>query len=261
MIRVLRRVAIFFLPLLLLCSCSVPDFGKIDKEGKAFATELFEQQKPTWDVAKVQSKLTSVNPKDIASIFQIYNEYLGPVETVEPVQTIKAEMAAGINVPDFVGIYKIPLKCQKARAIAQITVNHRDGKWSAVNFIVNSDALKNLNREERAEAQHFVDSIVPKLCKGWKYGNLLETADTQLEKQLKKDKLAAQTLFFTFEKLLGAFKNYSASTLVSETTSEGSHLFSFRGEGEFERADATVDTSVVKQDGHWKVRAFNIRSH
>jgi hypothetical protein len=195
MIRVLRRVAILFSPLLLLCSCSVPDFGKIDKEGKAFATELFEQQKPTWDAAKVKSKLTSVNPKDIASIFQIYNEYLGPVEAVEPVQTIKAEMAAGINVPDFVGIYKIPLKCQKAKAVAQITVNHRDGKWSAVNFIVNSDALKNLNREERAEAQHFVDSIVPKLCKGWKYGNLLDTADTQLKKQLERDKMAEKALF------------------------------------------------------------------
>lgn len=111
-----------------------------------------------------------------------------------------------------------------------------------------------------AESKSFVDSAVPAISANWNSHALLERASPEFIQGVSPDQLKAGFDQFS---MLGHLANYEGSQGEANMAfffgSGGSISASYVAKARFENGEAVFRITLVKRNGHWLIRALNIR--
>jgi hypothetical protein len=163
---------------------------------------------------------------------------------------------AGINVPDYVGEYKAELTCTKGKGTVNVSVVHKNGKWYLANFNVVSADLAPKDKE----LQSFVDDVADKISCNWRIEDLNYYGSELFKKQLKESELPMKAMF-AGAKALGPFKSVKSSKFLGIGQYQGAETFSYELTSVFERGEASLMITVLKEETKWKLAGFHVQAH
>ncbi len=111
------------------------------------------------------------------------------------------------------------------------------------------------------EAQSFVDEVVPKIVTGWEEKVLAQYAHPEFYQSTPRNKV--EEYFFSFRALGPLQKYYAAKGEIMEIkTSIGRKYITgnYIAEVNFEKGDASVQVSVIKDNNKWMITAIFVDS-
>ncbi len=244
-----------------LTACSA---GKLEGEGQEFVAKLLENQKKQWDSAKLYPDLDAqagAKPEDLSNVFKMYSNVVGPISTIDKIERLNYRAGFGIGVPDFNGTYRATVKCDKGPAKVDITVSHKDGKWTVLSFFVKSDAFQNVNSAEREQAQKFVDQVARQICESWNVATLDDNADPVMAAEMEKTPLLMKGLFAASKGALGPLKSYSNCKFVTMEPYKSQTIYQFVADEEFAKGTARLQFAAIKVGDAWKLRGTQVNSN
>lgn len=249
------------------CTFSTPNFHELEQQGESFARNSVTEIAVHWDgkvlMAKADPSLSAAG--DPAALMAVFASNLGPLKKIVAINRKDYNAAAGIliNRPDYVGLYTCDIDCQRGPATVAISVMHKDNRWSVNGFHVDAKVFKDLNKSDRAESQAYVESVAPKLCRHLDVANLKQYASTDLAVEIGNglQAAAADASFGAVQKLLGQYKNCSKIRSRDFTLLKGKYVYHYIAEAEYTNTKAVASISVVKENGQWRLRAFNIHTN
>lgn len=246
-----------------LSSCSLPDAGHLDKEANSHVSQVLDSQKGRWDGQLLYQAIdpnAKISMADANSICDLYNSVLGPLQDHGPVTRVNFKSGVGINIPEYVGAYSVNVSCKNDKGIASITVHKREGKWYLLNFNIDSPAIERSLSTDQNTALAFVDRIVPVVCSTWKYEDVKDNADSDLEAQLQNGALQTKALLAVSSKGLGKLEKYGGAKFTNFTSVKGRKVISFTASAEFANGRANIPVTVSSDGNGWKLRSINFNA-